>query len=87
MKKLLAVSIFAVLLLCVAPLSKAAESEAAGTGMSGTKQDFSDLEKSLKKDRIDDLERRVADLEQTNRFLANRVQDVERTLYDFKSRQ
>ena len=38
-------------------------------------------------DRLDDLEKRVADLEQANRFLTDRVRDVERSMYDFKSRQ
>jgi hypothetical protein len=88
MKKLLAISIAGMLFLSIAiPLSWAAEDEAKGTGMSGTPQDFSDLEKSLKKDNYDALQKRVADLEQANRFLTERVRDIERSLYDFKARQ
>ena len=88
MKKLLAVCVLTVGLLSFAlPVSWAEESEAAGTGMSGTPQDFSDLEKSLKQDKYDDLAKRVTDLEQANRFLTDRVRDVERSLYDFKARQ
>jgi hypothetical protein len=88
MKKLLAISMVGMLFLSVAlPPSWAVEDEATETGMSGTPQDFSDLQKTLKQDRIDDLERRVAGLEQANQFLSNRVQDLERSVYDFKSRQ
>ena len=88
MKKLLAVLALSVTLFSFAlPLSRAAESEATGTGRSGTPQDFSDLEKTMKKDRYDDLAKRVSDLEQANRFLTDRVRDLERSLYDFKARQ
>ncbi len=89
MKKLLAVlALFVCLLAFALPVSRAAEeSEAAGTGMSGTPQDFSDLEKTLKKDKYDELQKRVSDLEQANRFLTERVRDIERSLYDFKARQ
>ena len=74
-------------LLLALPLVRAEKSEAAGTGMTGTPPEFADLEKTMKKDRADDLERRIAALEQANRFLSDRVQDVERSLYDFKARQ
>ena len=88
MKKNLSLLLVVMLFLSVAlPLSWAAESEAKGTGMTGTPQDFSDIEKTLKTDKLDDLTRRVADLEQANRFLTQRMQDLERTVYDFKSRQ
>ena len=88
MKKLLAISIVGMLFLSVAiPLLWAVEDEATGTGMSGTPQDFTDLEKTLKKDKYDELQKRVSDLEQANRFLTERVRDVERSLYDFKARQ
>ena len=90
MKKLVVATILGMMFLSVAlPLSWATENEteAAGTGISGTPQDFSDLEKSLKKDKYDDLQKRVADLEQANRFLTERVRDLERSLYDFKARQ
>jgi predicted negative regulator of RcsB-dependent stress response len=88
MKKILAVLVLLVGLLSFAStFSWAAEAEAKEAGMSGTPQDFSDLEKSLKKDNYDDLQKRVADLEQANRFLNERVRDIERSLYDFKARQ
>ena len=88
MKKLLAVFALSVALTSVMlPIARAEESEAAGTGMTGTPQDFSDLEKTLKKDKYDELQKRVADLEQANRFLTDRVRDIERSLYDFKARQ
>ena len=87
MKKLLAISIAGMLFLSVAmPLSWAAEDEAKGTGMSGTPQDFSDIQQTLKQGRIDNLEQRITDLEQTNRFLSDRMKDLERSVYDFKSR-
>ena len=90
MKKLLAISIMGMLLFSVAlPLSWAVENEeeTKETGMNGTQQDFSDIQQTLKQDRIDNLEQRVANLEQTNQFLSKRIQDLERSVYDFKSRQ
>ena len=87
MKKLHSMLLAGMMFLSVlTPLSWAAEDEAKGTGMSGTPQDFSDIEKSLKTDKVDDLARRVSDLEQANRFLQQRMQDLERTVFDFKSR-
>ena len=87
MKKLLAVSIFGMLFLStVFPVSRAEESEAAGTGMSGTPAEFSDMEKTLKQDRADNLERRIGDLEQANRFMAERVKMLEKSVYDLKDK-
>jgi hypothetical protein len=87
MKKLVAVSILGMLFLSVSlPLLWAAEDSASGTDRSATPEEFADLQKTMKQDRIDNLERRVADLEQANRFMNQRVQDVERSVYDFKSR-
>ena len=49
MKKLTAVSVLGVLFLSLAiPFLWAAESEATGTGMSGSTAEFSDMEKTLK---------------------------------------
>ena len=88
MKKLLAVFVLLTGLISFSlPLAWSAEDEAKGTGMSGTPQDFSDLEKSFKKENNDDLQKRVSDLEQANRFLTERVRDIERSLYDFKARR
>lgn len=88
MKKNVAIVVLSVFFLSLAlPLVRAEEAGAVAGGNVGTKQDFSDLEKTFKKDRMDDLEQRVSDLERANRFLAERVQDMERTVYDFKSRQ
>ena len=87
MKKLAVVSILGMLFLSVAlPLLRAAESEATGTGMSGTPAEFSDMEKTLKQDRSDMLERRVGDLEQANRFMSERVKMLEKSVYDLKDK-
>jgi len=87
MKKLVAVSILGALLLSTAlPLLWADESESAGTGMSGTPSEFSDMEKTLKQDRADNLERRISDLEQANRFMSERVKMLEKSVYDLKDK-
>ena len=87
MKKLVAASVLGMLFLSIAlPLLWAAEDEAAGTGMSGTPAEFSDMEKTLKQDRADSLERRVADLEQANRFMSERVKMLEKSVYDLKDK-
>lgn len=83
MKTITAISILGMLLFAMAfPVAWAAEGE-----NTGTPAEFKDLEKTLKQDRIDNLERRVTDLERSNRFLADRMQDLERTVFDYKSRQ
>ncbi|MEI7752527.1 MAG: hypothetical protein WCJ71_10630 [Candidatus Omnitrophota bacterium] len=88
MKKLAAVSICGMLLLsCALPISWAVEDEATGTGMSGTSQEFSDLQKTLKSERMDNLEQSVSELKQTISSLTDRVQDLERTVDDFNGRQ
>ncbi|MEI7751149.1 MAG: hypothetical protein WCJ71_03565 [Candidatus Omnitrophota bacterium] len=87
MKKLVAVSMLGLLFLSIAlPISWAAESEAAGTGMTGTPAEFSDMEKTLKQERLDNFSRRVADLEQANRFMAERVKMLEKSVYDLKDK-
>ena len=87
MKKLAAVSILGMLFLSIAlPVLWAAEDEATGTGMSGTPAEFSDMEKTLKQDRADNLDRRIADLEQANRFLSERVKMLEKSVYDLKDK-
>ena len=87
MKKLAAVSILGMLFLSVAlPLLWADESEATGTGMSGTPSEFSDMEKTLKQDRADSLERRIGDLEQANRIMSERVKMLEKSVYDLKDK-
>jgi hypothetical protein len=87
MKKLAAVSILGMLFLAtVLPFSRAAGDEAAGTGMSGTSEEFSDMEKTLKQDRLDNFSRRVSDLEQANRFLSERVKMLEKSVYDLKDK-
>ncbi len=87
MKKLATVSIFGMLFLSIAlPLSWAVENEATGTEMSGTLAEFSDMEKTLKQDRIDNLETRVSDLKQANTFLSERVKMLERSVNDLKDK-
>ena len=87
MKKLVAVSIFGMLFLSIGlPLSWAAKDEATGTGMSGTPAEFSDMEKTLRKDRIDMIETHLSDLKQENRFLSERVKMLERSVNDLKEK-
>ena len=87
MKKLTAVSVLGVLFLSLAiPFLWAAENEAAGTGMSGSTTEFSDMEKTLKQDRADMIEQRIADLEQANRFMSERVKMLEKSVYDLKDK-
>ncbi|MFA5105289.1 MAG: hypothetical protein WC527_08995 [Candidatus Margulisiibacteriota bacterium] len=87
MKKFTPVAIFGMLFVSVAlPLSRAAENETAGTGVSGTPQEFADLQKTLKSERMDNLEQSVADLKQAVNSLSGRVQDLERTVDDFNGR-
>jgi len=64
----------------------AADNAAAGTGMSGTPGEFSDMEKTLKQGKVDDLERRIADLKQEQQFLSERVKMLERSVNDLKNR-
>jgi hypothetical protein len=87
MKKLAAVSILLMgFLLFALPIAWAADDEAVGTGMNGAPADFSDMEKTLKQDRADTLERRVSDLEQANRFMSERVKMLEKSVYDLKDK-
>jgi len=87
MKKIAAVSILGMLFLSIAlPLSWADESEAKGTGMTGTPEEFSDMEKTLKQDRMDNYARRIEDLEQANRFMSERVKMLEKSVYDLKDK-
>lgn len=88
MKKLTAVPVLVILFLSLAlPLSWAAEDETAETGMSGTPQELASLQKTLKSDRMDNLEQSVADLKEAVSSLSDRVQDLERTVDDFNGRQ
>ncbi|MFH0983925.1 MAG: hypothetical protein V1882_00155 [Candidatus Omnitrophota bacterium] len=87
MKKLATIAVLGMLFFSMAlPLLWAIDDEATETGMSGTKQDFSDMEKTLKQDRVDTLDRRLSDMEQANRFLAERVKMLEKSVYDLKDK-
>jgi len=87
MKKLVVALVLGMLFLSVSlPILRAEESEAVGMGMSGTPAEFSDMEKTLKQDRADTLERRVSDLEQANRFMSERVKMLEKSVYDLKDK-
>ena len=87
MKKNVTIPVLGMLFLSIAlPFSWAAESEAMGTGMNGTPAEFSNMEKTLKQDRSDMIERRVADLEQANRFMSERVKMLEKSVYDLKDK-
>ena len=54
--------------------------------MSGTVDEYQDLEKTLKMDRIDMLASRVEDLAQANKFLSERVKMLERSVNDLKDK-
>jgi uncharacterized protein YlxW (UPF0749 family) len=87
MKKLMTVSMLGMFFLCMAlPVSWAVEDETAETGMSGTPQELADLQKTLRSERMDNLEQSVSELKQTVSALSDRVQDLERTVDDFNSR-
>jgi cell division protein FtsB len=87
MKKLLAVSVLAVMFLTIAlPLSWADESEMAEPEMSGTPDEYKDMEKTLKQGRIDTIEARISDLNQANKFLSERVNMLERSVNDLKDK-
>lgn len=88
MKKYVAVSIFGMLLLSIAiPVLLSAEDETSQAGVSGTPQELADLQKTLKSDRMDNLEQSVSELKETVSALSDRVQDLERTVDDYNGRQ
>jgi uncharacterized protein YlxW (UPF0749 family) len=88
MKKLMALSVFGMLFFSAFfPTSRAAESAPAETGKIGTPQEFADLQKTLESERMDNLEQSVSDLKQAISSLADRVQDLERTVDDYNGRQ
>ena len=88
MKKIMAVSIFVVAFFFGAlPFLGADESDATGTGMSGTPQEVADLQKTLRSERLDRIEQSIADLTETVSALSDRVQDLERTVDDYNGRQ
>lgn len=87
MKKILAVSVLAVMFLSSAlTFAWAEEGDVSGAGMSGTVEEYKDLEKTLKQDRIDKLEARIADLMQADKFLSERVKMLERDVNDLKDK-
>ena len=87
MKKLLAVPTLAMLFFSVAlPLSWAVENSSAGTAVNGTVDEYKDLEKTLKQDRLDTIEARISDLMQANKFLSERVNMLERSVNDLKDK-
>ncbi|HOW59735.1 MAG TPA: hypothetical protein PLO78_08450 [Candidatus Omnitrophota bacterium] len=65
----------------------AVEGESAGApAMTGSQDEYKDLEKTLKQDRMDTLEIRISDVSQENKFLAERVKMLERTVNDLKDK-
>ena len=88
MKKIAALSIFGLWCLSsVLPFSWAVEDTTKDPRISGTPQEVADLQKTLRSERMDNLEQNVADLKETVNALADRVQDLERTVDDDNSRQ
>jgi len=57
-----------------------------GDGNDGNSGGISDMEKTLKQDRMDNFERRIGDLEQANRFMSERVKMLEKSVYDLKDK-
>ncbi len=87
MKKITAVLILGIGLLSFAlPVAPAAENDSAETGMSGTPQEVADLQKTLRSDRMDEMEQSIAELTETVSALSDRVQDLERTVDDFNGK-
>lgn len=64
----------------------AGEEEPTGTSMAGTQEDYNELEKTLKQDKMDTLEMRVSDMNQENKFLTERVKMLERSVNDLKDK-
>jgi len=88
MKKIAAVSIFGMLCLSsVLPFSWAVKDTTQDPRVSGTPQEVADLQKTLRSERMDNLEQSVADLKEAVNALSDRVQDLERTVDDDNSRQ
>lgn len=69
------------------PISWATEDETTSTEMSGAPQEVSDLQKTLRSDRLDRIEQSISELTETVSALSDRVQDLERTVDDFNGRQ
>jgi hypothetical protein len=68
-------------------LAGAPENVAADTGVGGTPEELADLQRTMKSERMDNLEQSVADMNRTVSALSDRVQDLERTVDDFNGRQ
>ncbi len=88
MKKFMMISILGMWFLSIAlPISWATEDETTSTEMSGAPQEVSDLQKTLRSDRLDRIEQSISELTETVSALSDRVQDLERTVDDFNGRQ
>jgi TolA-binding protein len=73
-------------LLCGLSVTQAAENNAPETGASGTPQEIASLQKTLRSDRMDEMEQSIAELTETVSALSDRVQDLERTVDDFNGK-
>ncbi len=63
------------------PLGKPAEKE-----MTGTVDEFTDLQKTAKQNRLDYIEQSIQDLRRSNQFLSERVRALEGSVEDLKDR-
>ena len=86
MKKIAVVSIFGMLFLAAALPVSHADDDAPGAPVSGTPQEVADLQKTLRSDRLDNIEQSIARLTETVSALNERVEDLERTVDDDNGR-
>ncbi len=87
MKKFLQIAgLLAVCATQMLPLSRGAEDPAAGTELSGTPQDMANLQKSLRDERLDTIEHSISDLRDALNALSERMEDLERTVFDDNGR-
>jgi len=87
MKKIITVCLLGVLFFALAlSLSWATEDEEAGTAPDPTPQEVASMEKTLQSDRLDDIEQGISGLQEAVNVLTERVQDIERTVFDDNDR-
>jgi len=87
MKKVTMVGLLGILFFMTAlPLSRAADSDDAGTAPEGTPQEMASMEKTLLSEKLDDIEQGMSEMQESINALTERVQDLERTVFDDNGR-
>ncbi|HQB94050.1 MAG TPA: hypothetical protein PK997_02450 [Candidatus Omnitrophota bacterium] len=74
----------ALMVLALLPAAVAADTVQAASGVPAS-DDYTTIQKDLTQDRLSDALRRIQMLEQENRFLAKRVELLERNVNDIKN--